>query len=278
MRSVRCGCSRTRSHSPAVSGAGLSQMLLDTPSRPKPATKPGATQHLHVAGGQPELDPRPGGEVSERRRVPERVRRLEVDEASDRGERLVAPLRRQPHRQCRLPVDHRVPRIELVDAVEDLVDVASETPHEVGIELLGRSAFGHLDGGVGPAVAMRHLDELGQLDDAGRDRDRRAGEVPRPAVAVPTLVGRRRGRRGSIGGSPSSRPRARAINAWLAIMPSSSLWPETAKSTATRSRCSGVLPAPSMRSVRARSASVDDSCSYFTDFAAMSSPNQWACS
>ena len=40
MRSVRYGCSRTRSHSPAPSGPGLSQIAFETPSRPRSCTSP----------------------------------------------------------------------------------------------------------------------------------------------------------------------------------------------------------------------------------------------
>jgi hypothetical protein len=68
------------------------------------------------------------------------------------------------------------------------------------------------------------------------------------------------------------------MRAWPAIIPSSSLRPETAKSNATRTRCAGVPPEPSMRSMAAMSRALKGSYSYFVAFIAMSSPNHRACS
>ena len=51
-----------------------------------------------------------------------------------------------------------------------------------------------------------------------------------------------------------------------------------AKSNATRTRCRGVPPDPSSRTIAATSAALPGSWSYLVDFMAMSSPNQCACS
>ena len=280
MRSVRCGCIRTRSHSPAVSGAGLSQMLLDTPSRPKPATRPARRSVSHVVGGQPELDARPG----------RRGRRAAAEWPSVYGDlrstkraiaasAVVALRRRQPHRQCRLAVDHRVPRIELVDAVEDLVDVAGEQ--------LARGRD-------------RTAWPIGARPPRRRRRPRRCGAPPRrtrPAGRCATRPGsphrrgrpasrgrpnaRRtpRGRRGPTWAGRARSPSERAMRAWLAIIPSSVL---VARRRRSRPRpAAGAVAccrSRAVRSMRPRSASADGSWSYFVDFAAMSSPNQWACS
>ena len=196
-------------------------MLLDTPSRPKPATSPARRSICTSPAGSPSSSPRPGGEVGERRRVPERVRRLEVDEAGDRGERRVAlaPATTAPP----VPARRRAPRPTNPSSSmpwKTLSTSASEAPHEVGVELLARSALGDLDGGVGPAGAVRHLDELGTAGRcATRPGSSAPASVPRPAVAVPPLVGAaerverdggqaelaRRGRRASARGWRSCR-------------------------------------------------------------------------
>lgn len=62
------------------------------------------------------------------------------------------------------------------------------------------------------------------------------------------------------------------------IIPSTCFHPETAKSSATRTRCNGVPPLPSSRSIAAVCATPNGSYAYFAAFIAMSSPNQRACS
>ena len=59
MRSVRYGCIRTRSHSPAPSGPRLSQIAFETPSRPRSCTRPARRSVQHVVLGQSELPRRP---------------------------------------------------------------------------------------------------------------------------------------------------------------------------------------------------------------------------
>ena len=57
IRSVRYGYIRTRSHSPALSGPGRSQIEFDTPSRPKPCTSPARRSSGTSAGGSPSRPP-----------------------------------------------------------------------------------------------------------------------------------------------------------------------------------------------------------------------------
>ena len=74
MRSVRYGCMRTRSHSPAPSGPGLSQIEFDTPSRPKPCTRPARRSVRTSPRRQPELRRRRRRQVGDGAGVPEGVR------------------------------------------------------------------------------------------------------------------------------------------------------------------------------------------------------------
>ena len=60
---VRYGCRRTRSHSPAPSGPRLSQIAFETPSRPKPWTRP--ARRVASRLGEPLLDGGAGGELGD---------------------------------------------------------------------------------------------------------------------------------------------------------------------------------------------------------------------
>ena len=119
MRSVRYGCRRTRSHSPAPSGPRLSQIAFETPSRPRSCTRPARRSVRTSSSGSPSCRPRLGRELGDRARVAERVRRLEVDEVRDRQQRRVEALAGQHDRERRLGVDHRVPGADRVEPAED---------------------------------------------------------------------------------------------------------------------------------------------------------------
>ena len=53
IRSVRYGCSRTRSNSAGVNAPGLSHIAFDTPRRPRSCTKPARRSRLHSLVGSP---------------------------------------------------------------------------------------------------------------------------------------------------------------------------------------------------------------------------------
>ena len=57
IRSVKYGCSRTRSHSPAPSGPGLSQIEFETPRRPKSWTSPARYSVSTSPGWRPSWRP-----------------------------------------------------------------------------------------------------------------------------------------------------------------------------------------------------------------------------
>ena len=65
-------------------------MALETPSRPKPATSPARCTSRCSASGRPSSGGRRVGQRRDRGRVPEGVRRLQVDEPPDGGQRVVA--------------------------------------------------------------------------------------------------------------------------------------------------------------------------------------------
>ena len=57
MRWVKYGCIRTRSHSPAPSGPGLSLIELEMPSRPNPCTRPARRSDAISLAGKPSTLP-----------------------------------------------------------------------------------------------------------------------------------------------------------------------------------------------------------------------------
>ena len=65
---------RTRSHSPAPSGPGLSQIEFDTPSRPRPWTSPARRSVRTSGSGSPSCGAGGRGQVGDGAGVAERVR------------------------------------------------------------------------------------------------------------------------------------------------------------------------------------------------------------
>ena len=101
---------RTRSHSPALSGPGRSQIEFDTPSRPKPCTSPARRSVSTCSGGNPSSAAGLLRQVSDRDRMTQGERRLQVHEVRDGRQRAVELLRRQRYGQRGLGGDHGLPR------------------------------------------------------------------------------------------------------------------------------------------------------------------------
>ena len=276
MRSVRYGAIRTRSHSPGPSGPGLSQIALETPSRPRSWTSAARRSVRASSSGRPSRLRRRRRELRDRARVPERVRRLEVDEvarpraAPRRSARPTARPRARARRRSPRPRSRRRrgPRAARPRR-------RGPERREGGVELAAAAPARELPGRLGAAGAVRDLDELRELGEARRDRD-----LPRPRAGPaspcrPTARTPRRARRVASAGSPSSAASERAISAWWVIMSSTSRRPETANSSPTRRRCSGGRPDPRSRSVESAPRAPS---SYLPALSAMSSPNHLACS
>ena len=200
---------RTRSHSPAPSGPGLSQIAFDTPSRPRPCTSPArrSVTHGRRRRGRASRPPRPTRSATAAG-VPERVRRLEVDEVGDRQR---APRRTARRRQATASAGSAaITASQVLGRVEPGEDRRRRRAHSNAHERRDRTAcprrLRRARRRVDAADAVRDLDELGELRDPRRDRDLRSREVARPALAVPALVRCRRAPRARRPADRAARP------------------------------------------------------------------------
>ena len=119
---------RIRSHSPAPSGPGLSQIAFETPRRPRSCTRPARRSVSTSAAGRPSTRPRVRGELGDRARVPERVGRLEVDEVGDGRQRGVE--RRRPCSRRRSAGSAATTASQVRDGVEPRRRAVRRPPHE----------------------------------------------------------------------------------------------------------------------------------------------------
>ena len=237
---------------PAVSGPALSQIAFDTPSRPKPGDEPGPAEQLLLRGRQAEARrprPRPGSRPP--LECPSGEGRLEVDEPADRGQRLVALGLGQ--RAGRGPARRRSPRPRSRARRARGTPSRrrrSTTPTSVGSNCVPDRRRRQRRARLDAVVAVSDLQELGQLRDAGRHRDRaRPTRLAGVALAVPALVGAAQSVEHVGGEAELLAQRPGELRRGPSIIPSSSLRPDTAKSMPTRIRCSGVPPQPSSRSI-----------------------------
>ena len=184
------------------------------PSRPRSWTKP-ARRIVVVELGQPVLDGRARGELGDRVRVAEHVRRLQVDEVRDREQRGVEAARPRSVTasagSASITASHvtTASRPERSSARLGVDDVA-----ERGIELAAAPLPHERPRGLDAADAVRDLDELAELREPRRERDRLARRARRASPCRPTSRRRRRARRAPRAGSSSCSPSARAIAAW----------------------------------------------------------------
>jgi hypothetical protein len=121
--------------------------------------------------------------------VAEEVRRLQVDEVRDRGERRVEALAGEDDRQRGLGGDDRLPGVDLLEAVEQHGAVGDDHVGQRRVELLAGPLAGERLRRTDAAHAVGDLDELRELRDAAGQRDVIAASALRPAAAVPALVG-----------------------------------------------------------------------------------------
>src|SRR5258707_13708898 len=121
--------------------------------------------------------------------MPERVRRLEIDEAGDGQQRRVELLARQDDGESRLRGNHHPPGSDAVDAIEEFLSLRDHALDEGRIELRARPPLGYRPSGVHASRPVCNLEKLRQLRDPSGDRDGLARRFSRPAPPVPTLVG-----------------------------------------------------------------------------------------
>ena len=155
----------------------------------EPGDQAGAVHQPLLLGWQPQLGGSRPGQPRHGVGVAQGGRRLEVDEAGDGGQGQVALHRGQGAGQPRLAVDHRIPGVQLVEVVEDLLRVGAHHVDESRVELGAGPAPGQVEGAVDPVGAVGHLEELRELGDPGGDRDPVSGEAVGDASSVPPLVG-----------------------------------------------------------------------------------------
>ena len=237
------------------SGPGLSQIEFDTPSRPRPCTRPGPAQRASLVAGAARAGGRPRGEICHGAGVPERVRRLQVDEVATPASAASNWSPRQHARPARARPSMTASQVAAVSRPPRISSASrAQQRGQRRVEL--RAAHACAPASVAASVppdAVRDLDELGQLRDPRRDRDTVARQLPRPALPVPLLVGAPTAS-STASGNPSCAASVRASAACCAIIPSRSRWPENANSSPTRNRCSGGLPAADQPQRRGRAA------------------------
>ena len=208
IRSVRYGCIRTRSHSPAPSGPGLSQIEFETPSRPKPCTSPARRSVRTCSGGSPSCS-RPLGQLGDGARVARACTATSGRRSWRSPPAPVELVRRQVHRQRGLGRDHG-PRPGPRPARRRSPRAWAHSSAASAGSNCRPPACGQRGGPASSADPVRDLDELGQLGDPGRDRDRVGPAARRASRARPTARTRRRPRRGTACREPEllgQRPR-----------------------------------------------------------------------
>ena len=272
---------RTRSHSPAPSGPGLSQMALETPRRPRPWTSPARRRVATSTSASPSCSPAAAARSATAASMAERVGRLQVDEV---GDRLAVPASNcsgvQVHAERRLGPDDRVPRLGGVEPGRRCVGASAHSRAESsGSNCEPARLSASAMAASHAADAVGDLDELGELRQPRRDRDRVAAAVRRASPCRPTARTRRRPPSCTASGSPScsaSAARERGVlldhpvEVAVAVQRELEPDPEPVQRwvpAADQAACVATAPRR-----------LPNSWSYLPDFSAMSSPNHLACS
>ncbi len=177
--------------------------------------QPGVPQHAHVSPAEAEPAARSRRQLGDRARVPERVGRLEVDEARDRQQRGIEALAGEHDGQRRLGRDHRVPRRDVVQARQQQIALLDDKRRQRRVELPAGALTSQPLGAVDTRYAMRHLDELRELREPRGDRHRVALDRARPTAAIPPLVRRAEGIEDRIGKPDLLPERPRALGVVL---------------------------------------------------------------
>src|SRR5947209_20498096 len=120
--------------------------------------------------------------------MPERERRLQVDEVRDREQRGVEPVVGEGARERGLGGDDRVPRAGGVQPSEDRLGVAVHERSERGVELRPCTTRRKRSRGVDAADPVCNLDEFRQLRQPCGNRYRLTREATGPTPTVPLLV------------------------------------------------------------------------------------------
>ena len=152
--------------------------------------RPRPTQKLLVIFGQAPCARRVTGQRRHARRVVQGVRRLEVGEVSDGGERVVDLRAGELGALGRLGIEHRIPGRRL-QVRRDRARIADERVGNGGIKAASRARGDRRDGVLEPADLKLDVGVARDLHDADRKRDAVAAHPAGEAFAVPPLVDRR---------------------------------------------------------------------------------------
>ena len=182
---------RVHPHPFPFAGAERSGLVPDRVRDAEPAEtvhEAGPAQRRHLVVGSPRSAPAAAASSATRARVPEHVRRLEVDEVGDRLERLRRTRPSRADAERRLGVDDRVPRARRRRGRGRSSSASAQTtPTSARIELLARAAGAPASmAAVDAADRWATSTNSASCDDAGRDRDVVAGAACRASPCRPT--------------------------------------------------------------------------------------------
>ena len=258
----------------------MSQIALDTPSRPKPCTRPARRSARTSSTSSPSSAPAAGGQLGHGPGVTERVGRLQVDEVGDGQQRGVELVGGQQDGERRLGVDHRLPGSDVVEATEDLVGMAAQAVGQRGIELRARTAAraSSLRGGRRPAPGGRPRCTRPSPRCATPIGISVAGQLPWATPSRPTARRRRPARRTPVRGGGAPRPASGpAGRAGRSCPPCPGGGAGRCPSRCASAGAVDCRPRSGGPSRPPRGSSCG-SYSYLPDFMSMSSPNHLACS
>ena len=197
---------RTRSHSPAPSGPGLSQIAFETPSRPRSCTSPARRSVRTSPSPSPTCAAASAASSATARACPSVYGDFRSTKFAIATQRRVEALAGEHDRQRRLGVDHGVPGADGVEAGEHHLGVGAQQVGQRGVELLAAALAGQLPGRVDPAHPVRHLDVLRQHAPGGTRSGPRRRRARRASPCRPTSRRRRRARRPPRPGARAARP------------------------------------------------------------------------
>lgn len=184
MRTVRYGCSWTRSNCDPLNGPGRDQIWFDTPMRPRSWTWPARRVSATASASNPAAPRGLSREPGHRARMSKCERAFQVDEVAQRDECRVQRLFVHPVAVGRLAQRGR-PGVAGLRAGQDRVGVPQKDVGDPGVELAAEPGADHGHRPGHAVAAVVHLDHVGQLRDAHLDRDvLAAGAGGQPAAVV----------------------------------------------------------------------------------------------
>jgi hypothetical protein len=182
---------RVQPHPLPLAGSQRARLVPDRvrdTQAPEVVDERGAPQQARLVLGQAEPAGRRRRELRDCAGVPERVRRLEIDEVGDREQRPVEGVFRERDAERRLGLDHRAPGVGGVEPAEDRFRVGAQRLGQGWVELRAGASFRQAQRGVDAADAVGNLDELGELRQPGGERDAVLRQAAGPPLSVPLFV------------------------------------------------------------------------------------------